>query len=186
MSRSAGRPRRGESSLERWQIIAKAFEILDAEGADGLTMRALGRALGVTPMALYHHVGSRTELFAAMSEAIYATLATTPAGLRATLRGYCEQVLAHPNLTLAIFAMPELYAGAAERLTEHLIAMLREMGLDERGVKRWLDILVDYTHGFALAIAAGRRSGAVGSIEDALLTYDDELDTLLDAISVRP
>ena len=136
MSRSAGRPRRGEPSLERWQIIAKAFEILDAEGADGLTMRALGRALGVTPMALYHHVGSRTELFAAMSEAVYATLLTTPAGLRARLRGYCEQELADPNLTLAI--------------------------------------------------AAGIRAGAVRSTEDALLTYDDELDTLLGAIPVRP
>jgi AcrR family transcriptional regulator len=185
MKKTAGRPRQGEPSLERWQIIAKAFEILDAEGLDGLSMRAVARALGVTPMALYHHVGSRSELLSAMSEAVYTTLATTPQGLRATVRGYCEQVLAHPNLTLAIFSMPELYTGAAERLTETLIALLRSNGLDDRDTKRWLDILVDYTHGFALAIAAGLKSGAVRDTSEALATYDDELDTLLKALPVR-
>jgi len=46
-----------------------ALAILDEQGPDGFSMRATARALGVTPMALYHHVKDKAELAALVIEA---------------------------------------------------------------------------------------------------------------------
>lgn len=49
-----------ELSPER--IAATALALLDEHGIEGFGMRAVARALEVTPMALYHHVRNKAEL----------------------------------------------------------------------------------------------------------------------------
>lgn len=49
-----------ELSPER--IAATALAVLDEHGMEGFGMRAVARALDVTPMALYHHVRNKAEL----------------------------------------------------------------------------------------------------------------------------
>jgi AcrR family transcriptional regulator len=44
------------------QILQAARSLLEADGPDGLTMRALARALGVSAPSLYFHVESREDL----------------------------------------------------------------------------------------------------------------------------
>jgi AcrR family transcriptional regulator len=41
------------------QIVDAAVELLDAEGLEGLNMRALGKRPGSAPTAVYWHVGSK-------------------------------------------------------------------------------------------------------------------------------
>lgn len=48
--------------LTRSRIGEFALAIVDRHGAEGLTMRNLAGALGVTPMALYNHVAGRQAL----------------------------------------------------------------------------------------------------------------------------
>ena len=48
--------------LTRRLILGTAIELMDHEGAQGLTMRQLGEALGVEAMSLYHHVNGREDL----------------------------------------------------------------------------------------------------------------------------
>jgi AcrR family transcriptional regulator len=48
--------------LTREKIVEKALEIVDAEGAEGLSMRRLGEALGVEAMALYHHFPNKDAI----------------------------------------------------------------------------------------------------------------------------
>jgi AcrR family transcriptional regulator len=56
--------------VTRDRIVAAATAIVDAEGADALSMRGLASELGVTAMALYRHVESRDELLVAVLDAI--------------------------------------------------------------------------------------------------------------------
>src|SRR5579871_4993871 len=49
-------------TLTREQVVTAAIELLDAEGLDGLNMRALGRRLGSAATAVYWHVGSKANL----------------------------------------------------------------------------------------------------------------------------
>ncbi|MET9329126.1 TetR family transcriptional regulator [Tsukamurella sp. NPDC003166] len=64
-------PRRGRPpSITRERIVGRALEVLDEQGTDGLTMKALAADLGVTTMALYRHVDDRETLLALALDAI--------------------------------------------------------------------------------------------------------------------
>jgi AcrR family transcriptional regulator len=51
-------------TLNREQIVKTAVDLLDAEGLDGLNMRALGNRLGSAATAVYWHVVSKENLIA--------------------------------------------------------------------------------------------------------------------------
>jgi TetR/AcrR family tetracycline transcriptional repressor len=68
--RKPGRPRiRGSAPLDKDIITAAALALLDKRGLSGFSIRTLAGALGVTPMALYHHVHNKAELAALIVEA---------------------------------------------------------------------------------------------------------------------
>jgi TetR/AcrR family tetracycline transcriptional repressor len=64
--------------LDRPTIIAKAFEVLDKHGVEGLSTRKLADALGVSGPSLYWHFKTKRDLFDQMME---ATLAKAMEGL---------------------------------------------------------------------------------------------------------
>ena len=49
-------------SLSRTRIVDAALAMIDRDGAEAFSMRLLAAELGVTPMALYNHVGGKLEL----------------------------------------------------------------------------------------------------------------------------
>lgn len=59
-SARAARPRR----TTRADVLSAACRVLDRSGSDGLTMAAVADELGLTTMALYRHVDSRSDLVA--------------------------------------------------------------------------------------------------------------------------
>ena len=63
----------------------------------------------------------------------------------------------HPGLTLAIFRRPSVFPDQARRITDNLSALLGELGLPPARLHLWVSILVDFTHGAALATAMSRR-----------------------------
>ena len=68
--------------LTRERVVAAALGIVDREGLDALTMRALGRTLGVDPMAVYHHLPNKAAILDAVAEAVIAEVPADPdAGL---------------------------------------------------------------------------------------------------------
>lgn len=60
----------GREPLTKERIVEKAIEKLDAEGADGISMRRLGEALGVEAMALYHHFPNKEAILDAVAARI--------------------------------------------------------------------------------------------------------------------
>jgi AcrR family transcriptional regulator len=59
-------------------VVERALKLADAEGVESLTMRRLGRELGVEAMALYTHVSSKDDLLAALGSRILQELEVEP------------------------------------------------------------------------------------------------------------
>jgi AcrR family transcriptional regulator len=62
-------------TLNREQIVKAAVDLLDAEGLDGLNMRALGKRLDSAATAVYWHVGSKENLIALAGDQAWTELA---------------------------------------------------------------------------------------------------------------
>jgi AcrR family transcriptional regulator len=185
VTRPRGRPARGQG-VTRDAILDAALALLDEDGDTGLTMRALAARLGVTPMSLYHHVTDRAGLLRALSDRVYEdVLDDTDApgspvdGIRTLVTRYYDAVVAHPQLTLAIFAEPAAFAGASRDITDRLTALLAAL---TPAYLLWRDILVDHAHGSGLALIAARGDDVRGTaLRDA---YLQALDCLLGQLRV--
>jgi AcrR family transcriptional regulator len=66
------------------KIAGAARRLLDKEGAEGVTMRRVATAVGITPMALYRHYPNRDGLLNALADAGFAELTAKLTGLRLT------------------------------------------------------------------------------------------------------
>jgi AcrR family transcriptional regulator len=73
------------------KIAGAARRLLDKEGVEGVTMRRVASAVGITPMALYRHYPNRDGLLNALADAGFVELAAKLAGLQ--LRGSSERQL---------------------------------------------------------------------------------------------
>jgi AcrR family transcriptional regulator len=58
----AGPPRRGRPGYDREGLLRVAVELFNERGYDGTSMEDLGRRLGITKSAIYHHVSGKDEL----------------------------------------------------------------------------------------------------------------------------
>lgn len=63
-------PKRRRTPLNRDRVLDAGVALADAEGIGALTMRRLGRELGVEAMALYNHVGSKDDLLNGMIDQV--------------------------------------------------------------------------------------------------------------------
>ena len=103
---------RPQLSAER--IIAAALAILDRHGFEGLSMRRLGRELGVDPMAIYYHIPGKQALLDRLVEVIMNEIDVSlddrsrpPAErLLTAAHAYREALLAHPSLLSAVAHRP--------------------------------------------------------------------------------
>ncbi|MEO0602144.1 MAG: TetR/AcrR family transcriptional regulator C-terminal domain-containing protein [Myxococcota bacterium] len=67
------------TSLTRARVVEAALSVVAEEGLPGLSMRRMGRALGVEAMALYRHVRNKDDLLDALYDHIVAQV-DAPAG----------------------------------------------------------------------------------------------------------
>jgi len=51
-----------KKALTAERVAEEALKILDKEGADAVSMRRVAQAVGITPMAIYHHFPNRDAL----------------------------------------------------------------------------------------------------------------------------
>jgi len=184
MTRPRGRPPHGHG-VTRDDILTAALTLLDEGGGQGLTMRALATRLGVTPMSLYHHVEDRAGLLRALSDRVYAEVLEDAGGLldrrsevQAILIRYHDAVGRHPQLTLAIFATPEAFAGVTRQITDRLTALLSEITAEH---SLWCDILVDHAHGSGLTLSSAH--GDRRRVRSLQAQYRHAVDRLLDRLA---
>ena len=101
--------------LQRDAVIDAARSIIEADGLDGLSLRRLAAALGVTAPALYAHVAGKDDLVRAVAEGELGEIIRrfdelAPSDpldrLRAHARLYVEYAREHPELFAILFRFP--------------------------------------------------------------------------------
>ncbi|MGB8389219.1 TetR/AcrR family transcriptional regulator [Mycobacterium sp.] len=100
------------SSITRAAILAKALEIIDRDGVEGLSMRRLGEAVGRDPMVLYRHLPNKAAVLDGVVEMVFEQLSldTTRPDWAAALRGLAHDfrvlICAHPNVVPLLVTRP--------------------------------------------------------------------------------
>jgi AcrR family transcriptional regulator len=110
----SGRPR-----LDRGRILAAGVEFVERHGVRELTMRRLGRELGVEAMSLYRHVPSRESLLDGIVETVVDELYSDPEVSAEPVHGWQDYLLrlAHGLRRLAL-ARPQVFPLVATRPPE--------------------------------------------------------------------
>ena len=132
------RRRRGPAPrYTREELAQRALEIMDAHGAEGLTMRGLATELGMGTMALYRYFPSKRDLMDAAIEIAAPEIQLPEPGtvpwkeqLAALARALYRAGLRHPSLARERFERP-LQSPGAMRVTDRAIALLLYGGLSK-------------------------------------------------------
>jgi len=98
----------------RDDALEAALRIADESGIDELTMRRLGAALGVDPMAVYRHFSSKADITAALADRFWMTLELPAVVEEAGWRAYAVSLMrvirhslaAHPGLIPIVATHP--------------------------------------------------------------------------------
>lgn len=134
--------------------MGAALRIVDDEGVDGLSLRRLADALGVTPMSIYWHVRDKAELLELVGQAVLAEVEIPPASgdwrqqLTDLHRAMLVVLLRHPN-ALDVLIGRARYGAAGVTMFERLLAILLEAGLSPEAAFDAYMTLYEYLLGFA-------------------------------------
>ena len=95
-------------------IYACALRLLEAEGAQAVSMRRVAGEIGVTPMALYHHYKNREAMLGAVVDTEFEKLAAyfqrqvrrrkPQDTIVHIMDGYMDYALAHPRIFEYVFS----------------------------------------------------------------------------------
>ncbi len=155
------------------RILEAAFHLIDAEGAEALTMRRLGQDLGVAAMAIYNHFPDRDTLLNALAERTFDNLPIEPeaGSWRARLKGLIKAVhslaAAHPNVYGLIMSRPAKPKASLALMSQAMDA-LREAGLSEQDAVRWYHTFLILIHGYPSWRSAHERFCSMGKEEPDL------------------
>src|SRR5260221_9885156 len=66
--------------LNRQRVLRAAMALADENGIESLTMRRLGKAVGVEAMSVYNHVASKEDLLDGMIDVVFSEIELPSAG----------------------------------------------------------------------------------------------------------
>lgn len=121
--------------LSRSRVLAGALALVDAEGLSALSMRRLGRELGVEAMSLYNHVRNKADLLDGVHEAVLDAVATPPRtsdwrrDARAFALAFRDALASHANAVPLFVSRPAVTPGSLRHM-ERGLAILIEAGFD--------------------------------------------------------
>lgn len=145
--------RRTGAGLSRERVLQAGLELVDREGVGALTMRRLGKELGVEAMSLYGYVVNKQDLLDGVLDCVYDEMPRSVAldgpwkeRLRGTACMFREVLLRHPNTVSLVAARPVMSEGSLG-LVESALAELRRLGLDTARANQVLTVIVAFTVG---------------------------------------
>jgi AcrR family transcriptional regulator len=164
------RARRRTEALSRDVIVEAATAILDAEGEDALTLRALTERLATGYGAIYHHVKDRNDLLAAATDHVISpVLAGLVAGaepqhtLRAVAIGLFDAIDDHPWAGAQLNREP--WRPALLDIYESISEQLQALGVPQEALPDSAGVLVNYILGVAGQNAANARALASSNMD---------------------
>jgi AcrR family transcriptional regulator len=149
-------------ALSKERIVAAAIEILDTEGEDALTFRALTARLGTGAGAIYWHVANKDDLLAATTDQVIANAVTAVVGdtepreaIRAIALAVFDVFNAHPWAGAQLAREP--WQSAMLHLFEGIGRQLQALGVPDGAQFNSATTLMSYVVGLAAQYAAGAR-----------------------------
>src|SRR3954454_23508019 len=152
------------ATIDRDDVLETALRLLDAEGAEALTMRRLASELGVSAMAPYRHVGSKDELLIVLVDRLAARLVypprpQDPKGAMVVLWSTIYDSLAEHSWVPEVLARRRLMAPSVLGAIEEIHAALRAAGLSLEAAVRAYRLMWNFTLGSLLVRAGARAEG---------------------------
>lgn len=158
-------------------MLAAALRLIDREGLQALTMRRLGRELGVEAMSLYNHVRGKEDLLDGVVELLAREVEIPSVGswddrLREVVRGYRGLARRHPNAFPLIALRPLNTRGSLEPI-EATLTIACSAGFDVEASMLAVRVLGSYASGYALSELNGfGLEGEAGGIDAEALPAD--------------
>jgi AcrR family transcriptional regulator len=150
-----------KSCLSHESIMTAALQILDRDGFEALSMRRLGKELGVDPMAIYYHIPNKAALLDALVEVVMKEIDTNvddptrsiPDRLFTAAQVYREALLAHPSLIPAVANRPPRTM-AALKPVDVLLGIFLDAGFDADAATSAMNIFAIFVRGAVIREAA--------------------------------
>lgn len=141
------------------QIVAAAKAQLEAGGIDGFSMRSLATEVGVSPMAIYRHVGDREHLLSLVLDEVSATFPSIelPQDPRQRIRvliGDVFDVLVADRWIADVLRTGNRGGAGALWLVDRILGAATELGMSPEGGMVMYRALWNYTLGAVLNLAA--------------------------------
>ncbi|MGV9590243.1 TetR family transcriptional regulator [Streptomyces tendae] len=145
--------------ITREQIVTAALELLDDQGMDALTVRALASGLDVRPSALYWHVRNKQELLDEMATEVMRrvadALAAVPPG-----EGWRDDLAAYGRVLRSEYLLhrdgARIFSGT--RITDPDVVRMKEPLFERWTTSGWkvadaddaIDLVTAFTVGFVI------------------------------------
>ena len=175
--------------VTRERVIQTALDLLQSEGVEGLTMRALAAKLGVAVTAIYWHVGNKDALLAELVDRIADDVGRveargrTPVNrIRSIGRSLRRNLLVHADL-VAVVQSHGRHRAVFETTWRLLAEEFAAAGLRGAAASSAVDAVVHLVVGSVLVERATQRSPAPEPPhETPPADHDAVFDRALDAL----
>ncbi|CAM3404020.1 TetR/AcrR family transcriptional regulator C-terminal domain-containing protein [Nocardioides dubius] len=177
-------------------VVTRALDVLDAHGLADLTMRRLGKELGVQPSALYHHFANKQSLLAAVADEILARGARPVEAERWQDRvvAICtmlrDSLLAYRDGAEVVATVHAFGLGATQP-RDALTGALSGAGLRADDISVGTRTLLHYVYGHTIDEQTHLQADSAGALgDDAAAGVTDRdfangLELILDGIALR-
>jgi AcrR family transcriptional regulator len=168
--------------LTRDRIIRAALQIMDTEGLDAVTMRRVGRELGVEAMSLYNHVRDKEDILDGICERVLGDFQVPSAdewtqAARLAAREYRRLLLSHPTVITLMSGRKRPFTNADSlRAYEFALSVFKAAGLPEADAVKAFHVFGGFILGF-VTMELGLMVG--GPDDEAHVLAHQELERLV-------
>lgn len=152
---------RREGKITRELVLSTALQMIDRDGAEGLSMRRLAGMLGCDPMTLYRHAPNKAALLDDVTETVLSQLEVDSSDqdwasqLRTVARNYRRLALAHPHVVPLLVTRPlatplALRPPGTLRPLEDVLKLLTAAGFSGADALHIYRALFGFLHGHVL------------------------------------
>jgi AcrR family transcriptional regulator len=175
--------------VTRGRVIEAALKVMDEEGLEAVTMRRIGRELGVEAMSLYNHVEDKEDILDGICERVMSEFEfPEPADdwqetCRRGAREWRRLLKKHPDV-MRLFASERgpVRSPDSMRPMEFALRLLREGGLSDRDTAQAFHAFGGYIQGFVVmemgSIAGGTDEAHMKMHQEMAAQLPEEFATL--------
>jgi AcrR family transcriptional regulator len=141
--------------LSREKILEKALEMADSMGVEQITMRSLGKSLGVEAMSLYKHIKNKEDILDGLSDLVLSKIQfpSDQASIRDALIFLCQEkrrvFKLHP-WSIPVVESRIIFSEFRFAFMEEQFRILKKVGYDMVQSYRLLLALESYVYGFCI------------------------------------